>query len=133
MEEIAIQIEADINPTEDMEKVKKAILNIFDTVSLEIKPSYRGNILKAKAEGLETLVRFRNLLSLDRIRAAARKVFLAGLRGNNIRFFLNKQVAFAGHASFSEENGESPLGSIQITFECKEPKTLIDWLTLAKT
>lgn len=132
MEEVAIQVEADINPTEDAEKVKNAILNIFDIVSVEIKPSYRGNILNAKAEGLETLVRFRNLLSLDRIRAAARKVFLGGLRGNNIKFFLNKQVAFTGHVSFSEENGESPLGPMKITFECKEPKKLIDWLAPTK-
>lgn len=132
MEEIAIQIEADINPTEDAEKVKNAILNIFDIVSVEIKPSYRGNILTAKAKGIEALVQFRNLLSLDRIRAAARKVFLGGLRGNNIRFFLNKQVAFTGHVSFSEENGESPLGPMKITFECKDPNTLIDWLAPTK-
>lgn len=132
MEEVAIQVEADINPTEDAEKVKNAILNIFDIVSVEIKPSYRGNILTAKAKGIEALVQFRNLLSLDRIRAAARKVFLGGLRGNNIRFFLNKQVAFTGHVSFSEENGESPLGPMKITFECKDPKTLIDWLAPTK-
>ncbi len=132
MEEIAVRIETDINPTEDVEKVEKAVTNIFDIVSGEIKTFYKGNTLQARAEGLEALAKFRNLLSLDRIRAAARKVFLKGLKGNSIRFFLNKQVAFTGHVSFSEENAESPLGSIKVTFECKNPKMLINWLAPRK-
>jgi len=132
MEEIKIRIETEINPTEDRKKVEKAVTNIFDIISEDIRPICKEKTLEAKAEGLETLVKFRNLLSLDRIRAAARRVFLAGLEGNRIRFFLNKQVAFAGHVSFSEENAESPLGSIKVMFECKNPKMLINWLAPRK-
>lgn len=128
MEVIAVSVETEINPTEDKEKVERAVANIFDTASAEIRPSYRGNTLSAKAGGLESLVKFRNLLSLDRIRAAARKVFFEGLRENTIRFYLNKQVAFAGHVSFSEENSESPLGPIKVTIECENPQQIIDWL-----
>jgi predicted RNA binding protein with dsRBD fold (UPF0201 family) len=65
---------------------------------------------------------------MDRVRDAARKVFFAGIRGKTIGFCLNKQVAFAGHISFSEEVAESPLGPIRVTIECENPRQLIDWL-----
>ena len=128
MDEIAVRVETEINPTEDEAKVEKAVTNIFDNLSAEIKQSYKGSMLYGEAEGRVTLVKFRNLLSLDRIRAAARKVFFGGLAGNTIRFCLNKQVAFVGHISFSEEIAESPLGPIKVRIECEKPLQLIDWL-----
>ena len=73
MEEIIVRVETEINPTEDEDRVEKAVANIFDNTCTEIKPSYKGSILHAVAEGREALVKFRNLLSLDRIRAAARR------------------------------------------------------------
>ncbi|MBN1245971.1 hypothetical protein JXA31_10295 [Candidatus Bathyarchaeota archaeon] len=128
MGEIAVRVETEINLTEDGEKVGKAVANVFDNLSIEVTTSYNGSVLRAEAKGLEALVKFRNLLSLDRIRDAARRVFLGGLRGNTIRFCLNKQVAFAGHVSFCEEIAESPLGPLRVTIECENPPQLIDWL-----
>jgi predicted RNA binding protein with dsRBD fold (UPF0201 family) len=130
MEEIVVCVETEINLTEDEEKVKKAVTNIFDNVSMEIKPSYRGSVLSAEAKGRAALVKFRNVLRSDRIRDAARKVFFGGIRGNAVNFCLNKQVAFAGHVSFSEEVAESPLGPIRVTIKCDDPRLLIDWLAL---
>jgi len=128
MVEIAVRVEAEVNFTEDEDKVGKAVANIFDGVSVKVKPSYRGSVLIAEAEGREALVKFRRLLSLDRIRDAARKVFFGGLRENAICFCLNKQVAFAGHVSFCEESAESPLGPLKVTIECDDPRLLIEWL-----
>jgi len=128
MDEIAVHVETEIHLTESEEKVKKAVANLFSDLSTEITPSYQGSVLKAEAKGREALVTFRNLLRLDRIRDAARKALFGGLRDNTIRFCLNKQVAFAGHVSFSEEVAESPLGPIRVTIECAEPRQLIDWL-----
>ncbi len=128
MDAVVVRVEAEVNLTEDESKVKRAVANIFDTVSVEVKPSYRGSVLVAEAEGREALVKFRRLLRSDRIRDAARKVFFGGLRGKVIRFCLNKQVAFAGHVSFCEEVAESPLGPLKVTLECEDPRLLIDWL-----
>ncbi len=133
MEEITVSVETEINPTEDEGKVEKAVANIFGNTSAEVETSYKGGILYAQAEGQEALIKFRNLLSLDRIRAAARKVFLGGERENTISFCVNKQVAFAGHVSFSEEMSESPLGPIKVTIACENPRRLIDWLTARTT
>jgi predicted RNA binding protein with dsRBD fold (UPF0201 family) len=128
MEEIAVRVETEINLTEDEEKVKRAVANIFDTVSTEITPSFKGSVLYGEAEGREALVKFRSLLSLDRIRDAARRALFGGIRDTTICFCLNKQVAFAGHVSFSEEVAESPLGPLRVTIECEDPRLLIDWL-----
>jgi predicted RNA binding protein with dsRBD fold (UPF0201 family) len=129
MDEIAVRVEAEVNSTEDERKVETAVANIFNTATLEVKPSSTGSVLVAEAKGREALVEFRRLLSLDRIRSAARKVFFAGLKGDTIRFCLNKQVAFAGHVSFCEEVAESPLGPLRVTVDCEDPRLLIDWLT----
>jgi predicted RNA binding protein with dsRBD fold (UPF0201 family) len=129
MDEIAVRVETQVNFTEDERKVEKAVVNIFDSVSVEVKPSFEGGQLVAEAKGRQALAEFRRLLSLNRIRDAARKVFFTGLKGNTIRFCLNKQVAFAGHVSFCEEIVESPLGSLRVTIQCEEPRLLINWLT----
>jgi predicted RNA binding protein with dsRBD fold (UPF0201 family) len=129
MDEITVHVETEINPTEAEEKVQKAVANIFSNLSTEIKPSYRGSMLNAYAKSQEALIRFRNLLRSDRIRDAARKALFRGIRDMTISFCLNKQVAFAGHVSFSEEVAESPLGPIRVTIECEDPGRLVQWLT----
>lgn len=129
MDEIAVRVETKVNFTEDEGKVEKAVVSIFNNVSAEVKSGFEGGVLVAEAKGLKALAEFRRLLSLDRIRDAARKVFFAGLKGGTIRFCLNKQVAFAGHVSFCEEIGESPLGPLRVTIQCEEPRLLINWLT----
>jgi hypothetical protein len=128
MAEVRVLVEAEINPTENEEKVKTAIKNIFGDMPTEISPSKTRKVITAKGEGLSTLADFRELLRRDRVRAAARKVFFAGSGETCIIFFLNKQAAFANHVSFSQESGESPLGPIKATIKCGKPSELIDWL-----
>jgi len=129
MDEIAVHVETEIHPTEAEEKVKTAVANLFGAIATEIKPSHVGSILTAQAQGREPLDNFRNVLRRDRVRDAARRVFYGGSREKSISFFLNKQVAFAGHVSFSQETGESPLGPIKVVIECENPRELVAWLT----
>ena len=128
MDEVKVYIEAEVNPTESEEKVKRAVENIFGNVQTRIQSTSKGAILTAEAEGLESLTKLYNLLRRERIRDAARGVLFEGLKGNAITFFLNKQVAYAGHISFSKEVAESPLGPIKVKIECANPRQLIDWL-----
>jgi predicted RNA binding protein with dsRBD fold (UPF0201 family) len=128
MAEVTIHVEAEVNPTEAEEKVKAAVANLFGNISMQIKPSYRGSVLTAEAKGQEALAKLRNLLRMDRVRDAARKFLFRNLHGNAISFCLNKQVAFAGHVSFSQEVAESPLGPLKVVIECENPRQLIDWL-----
>jgi predicted RNA binding protein with dsRBD fold (UPF0201 family) len=128
MEKMTVLVEAEINPTETEEKVKTAVANMFGNLSIQVKPSKVGSVLTAEAKNREALENLRNTLRRDRVRAAARKVLYAGFREKTIRFCLNKQVAFTGHVSFSQETGECPLGPIKVTIESENPRELIDWL-----
>jgi predicted RNA binding protein with dsRBD fold (UPF0201 family) len=127
-EEVVVQVEADVNPTEDEEKVKAAISNIVGNPTFTLTPAFRGSTLKAEARGQESLAKFRNMLRNDRVRDAARKLMYRAISGNKISFYLNKQVAYAGHVSFSEEFGESPLGPLHVTIQTSSPTQLVDWL-----
>lgn len=128
MDQVTIHVEAEINPTETEEKVKAAVSNLFGNVSMAVEPEGKGSVLTAEASGQDSLIKFRNLLRSDRIRDAARRVLFHSIRGNNISFCLNKQVAYAGHISFSEESAESPLGPICVTIASDNPRLLIEWL-----
>ncbi|MBX5321628.1 MAG: RNA-binding domain-containing protein [Candidatus Bathyarchaeia archaeon] len=128
MDEVEVHVEAEINPTESEEKVKRAVENVFGNIQVQVKPLTRGSLLTAKAKGLEALTKLYNLLRRERIRDAARGALFEGLSGNTITFYLNKQVAFAGHVSFSKAVAESPLGPIKVQVKCDDPRQLIDWL-----
>jgi predicted RNA binding protein with dsRBD fold (UPF0201 family) len=128
MVEVTVNVEAEINPTESEDKVRAAVCNVLGNASITIKPSGRTNTLTADAKGQESLIKLRNILRADRIRDAARKALFHSTRGNSISFCLNKQVAFAGHISFSEETAESPLGPLRVTIETESPQQLIEWL-----
>jgi len=128
MDDIIVYIETEINPTESDSKVKLAIENIFGNVETKVQPIYKGGLLTAETRGLESLTKLQNLLRRERIRDAARKALSEGLNGKTISFCLNKQVAYAGHISFSKETAESPLGPIKIKIKCENPRQLINWL-----
>lgn len=128
MDKIKICVEAEINPTESEDKVERAVENIFGNIPMHVKTSRKGSLLVAEVEELEALTKFHNLLRREQIRSAARKAFFEGLKGKVISFCLNKQVAYVGHVSFSEEVAESPLGPIKVRIECEDPRELINWL-----
>lgn len=128
MDEIMVQIQADINPTEDEAKVKRSVENTFSNLEFEVKPQRRGSLLTARSRGIDGLTKFYNLLRRERIRDAARAVLFGGMNEHSIVFYLNKQVAYAGHVSFSQPVGESPLGPIRVEIGCDNPREIIDWL-----
>jgi predicted RNA binding protein with dsRBD fold (UPF0201 family) len=128
MAEVRVFVETEIYPTESEDNVKAAVNNVLSNTAISIKPSLKGSTLTALAKGQDSLIKLRNLLSNDRIRDASRKLFFKSIRGNMISFCLNKQVAFAGHVSFSEETAESPLGPIRVSIETENPQQLIEWL-----
>ena len=130
MNEIMTIIETEINPTEETEKVRLAVENIFGAVECEVRVGENGDMLVGKIMGAQGLAKFCNLLRRERIRDAARSVLLRGVEGESITFCLNKQVAYVGHISFSEPTGESALGPIKVTITCDKPRELIDWLAL---
>jgi len=128
MNDVQIRVEAEINHTETLEKVKTAVQNMFGPIDLQVKDKTWGQLLTARITGLEGLTKLSNLLKREQILAAARKVLRSSITNSSITFYLNKQVAYAGHVSFCQQSGESPLGPITVKIDCEDPKKLIDWL-----
>jgi predicted RNA binding protein with dsRBD fold (UPF0201 family) len=128
MNDVTVNIEVDVNKTEDTEKVKQAVQNVFGAVTFDAKPKTWGQLLKAQTSGTEGLTKLANMLKRAQILAAARKVLRSGTDETSITFYLNKQVAYAGHVSFSEQTAESPLGPIKVVINASDPRRLVDWI-----
>jgi uncharacterized protein len=109
--------------------VTKALTSLFTgRVEIQGEPDDYGSA-KIIGQGLEALEKFRMILQRDRIRAAGRAQLIKGSEERGILVYLNKQVAYAGHISFSEPEGESPLGPIRLIIECRNAPRVIEWLT----
>jgi hypothetical protein len=122
-------VEAPINPTEDPEKVSRAVRNLFPNSTLTTtKVDARRSTLQAAMNRLEDLDNLRGILRQEAIRDAARRWLLGAVSGSSIVVHLNKQAAFAGKASFCEGYDESPLGPITLTITSDNPEDVVDWL-----
>jgi predicted RNA binding protein with dsRBD fold (UPF0201 family) len=128
MAEIALHVEVEVHPTETVEKVKAAVANMFGSLQIQTKPLAVGSALVGETKNRDALENFRAALRRDRVRAAAHKLLHSNVQGNRISFCLNKQVAFTGHVSFSQETGECPLGPIKVVIETENPREIVDWL-----
>ena len=123
-----VKIETTVNPTEDIEKVKKALSTI--TADQNFKEERVGDVMVLRLESSrkESLANLYSMLREDMILDSSRRVLFSRMRGNKIKFYLNKQVAFAGHISFCLPKAESPLGPIAVEIESSECESLINWL-----
>lgn len=129
MSEPLIELETLLHPTEDPEKVIRAVRNVVPNCSVERTDAASGfSKMRATARGLESLANLQSMLRRQGIRDAARATLMAGLSGSSITAYLNKQVAYANKISFSDPIGESPLGPIILRITAQDPQALIDWL-----
>ena len=126
--EVTVFVTTEVYPTETLENVKAAVDNVLGNAQITIKPSVKGSTLTAVAKGQDSLIKLRSLLRNDRIRDASSRLLFKSIKNNMLSFCLNKQVAFAGHVSFSEEAAESPLGPIKFSIEAEHPQQLVEWL-----
>ncbi len=106
-------------PTEDKEKVRQALLNIFPQSEIE----ENENEMIARSDSGDKL---RQIILDHHIRDTARSILLCGCVGKRTFFRLNKQVASVGKISFVE--GAPPLGSIDVEIEAEDLDGAIDFL-----
>ena len=86
MDEVDVHVEVEANPTEDLEKVKRAVENIFGSVEFEVETKRWGSLLTARTKGINRLTKLYNLLRRERIRDATRGVLFDGLGEKSIVF-----------------------------------------------
>lgn len=112
-----VMVSARVHPTEDPDKVREAITNLFPTEDVVID----GDDMVARPADIE---RFMMLIRQLRILDAIRKKMRAGMVGNMTMFQLNKQAAYAGTVSAAE--GAPPLGNIMVMIESDDIERSID-------
>ncbi|AEH06818.1 RNA-binding domain-containing protein [Methanothermococcus okinawensis] len=91
-----IKLKSKIKPTEDENKVIKAVKNIFKDAKIVVEDNY----LVGESKDIS---RFKELLRSQAILDTARMVLERGINGNLTKFYLNKQAAFAGLVNFDRD------------------------------
>ncbi len=123
---LAVEINAEVNFTEDPEKVVKAILNIFPKASIKVGESEVVGFVSS-LEGLEKL---RMMIRSRRIRSTVRMLFSKNISANSITFYINKQAAYMGRLSFYEAGELMALGPIKVRIDAENVEELINWFTM---
>ncbi|MDK2892238.1 RNA-binding domain-containing protein [Methanohalophilus sp.] len=122
---VTVEVWAELFPTEDVEKVRKAIENVL-TVKLEVFDD------KIQGYGkLDSLLKLHKMLRKEKILDSARMPMMENLEANktSFTFKLNKQAAYAGKASFPADEGVLGNINVRILDDSKAKlEEVIDWL-----
>ncbi|ABU82138.1 RNA-binding domain-containing protein [Ignicoccus hospitalis] len=126
-----VRVEAEVRPTEDPNKVLKALRNLFN---MEFKLVERGRGWASwvgESEDLTSLLPLKRAIQAKAVDETFYKYLKRLSKGtqNLLIFKLNKQAAYAGTPSLAEEDVESPLGAITVEVEAEDVKKVIAWLT----
>lgn len=124
-----VRVEAEVRPTEDVERVKRAVLNVFRPDVLRVEDLGGGyRLVVAESFSLRGLLRLWEALRRERILDAARGYMLRGVEQGVLVFKLNKQAAYVGRVSLVDLDSEAPMGPIVFTVEHPDPRAVVDWL-----
>lgn len=112
----SVRISCPVNPSEDEEKVRSAVLSIFPDCDLVLN--------NGRLEGESSLDKFSKIIRKQKILDATRAVLIMNSRDNRTHMTLNKQVATVGKVSFADKR--PVLGGIEVTIEDDDLMALID-------
>jgi predicted RNA binding protein with dsRBD fold (UPF0201 family) len=118
-----IYAKSDVNPTENVDKVIKAIANVIEYDEIEMGDDY----ICASGD-IETIKNLRDELRERKIRGAARKIMLKGLSTNKINFNLSKQAAYAGTLNLVDDS-LCALGEIEVEIKTDDTQKFIEWIS----
>ncbi len=127
---VYIRIETEVRPTEDLNKVIRALKNLFNFKNIKVEElGNERKLIVIEENNIETLTKLRDILRKQRILDTARNILLKSYKGNVVEVKLNKQAAYQGVVSFVDSDNESPLGPINVVISSDKIELIIDWLT----
>lgn len=107
-----------VYPTEDQERVEKAITNIFADLSYIVVEDETHFEVQSHVDRAGALDWLRQRIHELRIIDAVRSRLLSNWNGRSTWLCLDKQAAFSGRVRIADDSEESPpLGFIEIAFE----------------
>ena len=120
-----VEIICPVNLSEDLDKVKQAIFNIFPDSTI----MNENFSIKAQSNELKSLEKIYETISSSHSQKIYTRNLENNLEGDSTWFFLNKQAAFVGIVAICDEAEESPLGPIKVTLTSSNIDAVIDWIS----
>ena len=121
-----IEVSASVNPSEDPEKVKKAISNILSISNIQTGDFY----IMAETNDFQLMEKIYESVHSSRSQKVLQKQLEKHMNNDSTWFFLNKQAAFVGKVVLCENEDESPLGPVKVVLSSSNINKIIDSLIL---
>jgi len=119
-----IEMFCTVNPSEDPEKVKKTILNIFPYSTVKTETSS----VIAQSKELKSFEKVFETIQSKQSQKTYRRYLEKNLENSTTWFYLNKQAAFVEKIAICEEAEESPLGPIKVILTSSNIDRIIHWM-----
>jgi len=120
-----IQVFCQINPSEDPEKVKLAVNNIFPDIKLEISDTE----ITGKTNNFSVLSQISKSIHEKNIKNTYQRILKNNNDGESTWFYLNKQAAFVNTVALCSEENESSLGPIKVILRSNDIEQVIESIT----
>ncbi len=122
-----IEMICPVNLSEDPEKVKQAISNIFPFSEINLE----SFSIKARSLELRSFEKIYEAITSTQSQKSYMRNLENNLEDNKTWFFLNKQAAFVEKIAICDEAEESPLGPIKVVLTSSNIDGILDWLAFA--
>ena len=120
-----IQIFCEINPSEDPEKVKLAVSNIFPDLTLDITDTD----ITGKSNNIQILSQISKTIHENNIKKTYQRILKNNSNSDSSWFYLNKQAAFVNTVALCSEANESSLGPIKVILRSNDIEQVINSIT----
>ena len=120
-----IEMFCTVNPSESIEKIEKAISNIFP---YSIINNNNNLAIHAQSKELRSFEKIYQFIHNNKLQKNYLRSLEDHLQDDTTWFYLNKQAAFVEQIAICEESNESPLGPIKVTVASSNIDAIIDWL-----
>ena len=123
-EKITIQVFCEINPSEDLEKIKTSIFNLFPDLKIKIQE----NRLSGSSNDIELLSKVIKSIKNRQTVSVLSRIMKTNMAENSTWFYLNKQAAFVDVIALCNDADESALGPIKIVLNSNNIDDIIEKL-----
>ena len=119
-----IEMFCTINPSESIDKIEKAISNIFP-YSIINNSNFS---ISAQSKELRSLEKIYKSIHNNKSQKNYLRSLEDNLENDSTWFYLNKQAAFVEQIAICEGSNESPLGPIKVVLTSANIDGIIDWI-----
>ena len=120
-----IQLFCEINPSDDPDKAKLAVSNIFPDLTLDITDTD----ITGKSNNIQILSQISKSIHENNIKKTYQRILKNNSNSDSSWFYLNKQAAFVNTVALCSEENESSLGPIKVILRSNDIEQVIESIT----